>query len=219
MSRSWWVSIRHKFQFFLSTKRTNCCQKNHYLEFFFKFFLRFCFFFLRKSKLVDFFWFEKLVLVSLILKGAPIAKSGFSTFEFGVETIIIGFVILQNPGSGGRNFRFGSYTENIAKFIFLVWCFLMDNFWPLKVIFCIKLPLVTLLGTQRTIIESKILEKNKSRFLGIFFPKIFNFFFHFFYGFFKFSTGSSLATAIWVTDSDSWGSTCIRTSHKTWLPR
>ena len=52
------------------------------------------------------------------VKGAPIAKFRFSTFEFGVETITIGFVILQNPGSGGRNFRIDPYVEVTAKLIF-----------------------------------------------------------------------------------------------------
>ena len=64
-----------------------------------------------------------------LFKGAPIAKFGFLTFEFGVETITIEFVIPQNLGSDGRNYRFDPYIESGAKFVIWVWCSLVFNFW------------------------------------------------------------------------------------------
>ena len=154
-----------------------------------------------------------------MLKGAPIAKFGLSTFEFGVVTITIGFVILENPGSGGRNFRIDPYIEVTAKLTFWRGAFWWTFFDHWKLNFIIKLSLITSLGTQETILWLKILETNKSGFLMIFFPEIFNFFFQFFYGFFKFLAGSTPATAIWVMNLTSWGSYCIRTSPKNWLPR
>ena len=62
------------------------------------------------------------------LKGAPIAKFGFLTFEFGVETLTIAFAILQNPRSDGWNSRLDSYAENRAKFVFWAWSGLVVNF-------------------------------------------------------------------------------------------
>ena len=157
--------------------------------------------------------------VSFSLKGAPIAKFRFSTFEFGVETIFIGFVILENPGSGGRNFRIDPYLEVTAKLTFWRGAFWWTIFDLWRLNFIIKFLLVTSLGTQGTILWLKILEINKSGFLMIFFPGIFNFFFQFFYGFFKFSAGSTPAKAIWVMNLNSLGSFCIRTSPKSWWPR
>ena len=77
-------------------------------------------------------WF---VQSPILLKGAPIAKFRFLTFEFGVETLTIAFAILQNLGSDGRNYRFDPYVEHRAKFVFSAWCSLVVNFRSLMVNF------------------------------------------------------------------------------------
>ena len=75
------------------------------------------------------FW-EKLALHSwqTPLKGAPIAKFRLLTLEFGHETPTIRFVVPQNPGSDGRNYRFEHRRETGAIFIFWreysMWTFL-----------------------------------------------------------------------------------------------
>ena len=52
------------------------------------------------------------------LKGVPIAKFWISTSEFGHETLTIGLVVPQNPGSDGRNYRFAHQRETGAIFVF-----------------------------------------------------------------------------------------------------
>ena len=96
-----------------------------------------------------------------------------------------------------------------------VWWSIFGHWW---LTFCIKSLLITLLGSQGTVFWKKILEKSNTRFLTIFFPKIFDIFFDFFYGFSRFSVEVASAGAIWVTDSDSIGSTCIRTGLKKGSP-
>ncbi len=53
-----------------------------------------------------------------LFKGVPIAKFWISTSEFGHETPTIGFVVPQNPGSDGRNYRFEHKSETTAIFVF-----------------------------------------------------------------------------------------------------
>ena len=62
------------------------------------------------------------------IKGVPIAKFWISTLKFGHETLTIGFVVPQNPGSDGWNYRFERGRETGAIFIFwreyFMWTFL-----------------------------------------------------------------------------------------------
>ena len=56
--------------------------------------------------------------VFTLVKGVPIAKFWISTSEFGHETLTIGLVVPQNPGSDGRNYRFAHQRETGAIFVF-----------------------------------------------------------------------------------------------------
>ena len=52
------------------------------------------------------------------VKGVPIAKFWILTSEFGHETLTIGLVVPQNPGSDGRNYRFAHQRETGAILLF-----------------------------------------------------------------------------------------------------
>ena len=62
------------------------------------------------------------------IKGVPIAKYWISTLEFGHETLTIGFVVPQNPGSDGWIYRFEYQCETGAFFCFLAWNFYVHIF-------------------------------------------------------------------------------------------
>ena len=130
------------------------------------------------------------------LKGAPIAKFRLSTLEFGHQTPTIRFVVPQNPGSNGRNYRFEHRRETGAILIFWreysMWTFLGQQ----RLVFDVKFTLNRWNGSQGTIFCQEKLEKNKTQFLTIFFLKILRFFRHFFCSFFNFSIKYSTATAI-----------------------
>ena len=125
------------------------------------------------------------VFVDHTLKGAPIADFGISTLEFGHETPTIGFVTSQNPGFGGRNYRFGHRFEIGAFSVF--WC--LDTLWSFfgyqKFDLNIKYLLHVSSEGQGTIKCQQKIRKNKSRFLRNFFVKNFPFFQHFFFRFFR----------------------------------
>ena len=119
----------------------------------------------------------------VLLKGAPIAKFWISTSEFGHETLTIGFVVPQNPGSDGWKYRFEHQCETTAIFIFLHEDFMWPFFDQWRLIFRVKFILRRLIGSQGAIFNKEILRKNKPRFLRIFLLKNFRFFLTIFCGF------------------------------------
>ena len=118
-----------------------------------------------------------------VFKGAPIAKFWISTLEFAHETLTIGFVVPQNPGSDGWNYRFEHQCETRAICVF--W---RENFWwtyfgrqrlNFEMIFVPDRSN----GSQGATCWQKISEKIKPRFYTIFSLKNFRFSDNFFYGF------------------------------------
>ena len=87
-------------------------------------------------------------------------------------------------------------------------------FGPKGLSFRVKNILARSSGTQRTILEQQKFEKNKCRFLAIFFLRNLRFFFHIFFSFLGFSVKDTFQKANWVTNMDSTPFSCIRTIIK-----
>ena len=84
-------------------------------------------------------------------KGVPIAKFWISTSEYGYETLTIGFVVPQKPGSDGWKYRFEYQCETTAIFIFSREDFVRMIFDQRGLIFWMKFLLERLSGSQEAI--------------------------------------------------------------------